>query len=228
MPLFSLSLCFFKLNFSGTKDTCLYDLVILGFRDFFLYLYNIIWQKPSVWLTCPGTKLLWLMWLGLPEQHIQIPGITYLLPQALATWGKFCSPNHPDKAHPRTYHGLMSGYELPHALGLTQEEADQDTCLLPYSEHIAQPSSQPDQVHHQLSCPGPALIPSCPSKQLFLEKSTVSQQGKESLTHWRGSCLLPLLCSSQRFWSVPELLTSASSPKQEIQQLSSLAQKLSF
>lgn len=66
------------------------------------------------------------------------------------------------------------------------------------------------------------------SKQLFLAKPTVSQRGQESITHWRGSCLSLLLCSIQWFWSLSGLLTSASSPKQEIQQLSSPAQKLSF
>lgn len=66
------------------------------------------------------------MYLGLHEQHIQTPDMTCLLPQAVATWGRFCSPNCPDKVHPRTRHGLTSGYKLPHALGLLQEESDRD------------------------------------------------------------------------------------------------------
>lgn len=160
MPLFSLSLWFFKLKFSGTEDTCQYDHVILGCRGFFLYLYNIVWQKPLVWLTCPGIQLLWLMWLGLPEQHIQIPGITCLLPQALATWGKFCSPNHPDKVPPRTYHGLMSGYELPHALGLLQRRNQVGipaSCLTEFvnTEH----SPALSQIRSTISCP--ALAQRC-------------------------------------------------------------------
>lgn len=137
----------------------------------------------------------------------------------------------PDKVHLRTRHGLMSGYKLPHALGLLQEEWDRDTCLLPYAVWwgpkagcIPQPSSQPARV----SWPGSALLPPCPSKKLFLAKPTIFQCGQESVTHWRGSCLPLLLCSVQRFWSLSGLLTSASSPKQEIQQLSSPAQKLSF
>lgn len=65
-------------------------------------------------------------------------------------------------------------------------------------------------------------------KQIFLSNPAMSQHGQESITHWGGSCLSLLLCSIQWFWSLSGLLTSASSPKQEIQQLSSPAQKLSF
>lgn len=77
------------------------------------------------------------MWLGSHEWHIQTLDIISFLPQAVATRGKFCSPNHPDKVHPRICKGLISlalnSPTGPLHLGLLEEESGGEMSLLPDS-----------------------------------------------------------------------------------------------